>query len=92
MKKSLFTLVLLVTIQPVFSQQVAKVKQNDIFGYLNKDGSWLIKPQYIKAGNFSNGVAPVFNGEKWGFINGNLLADTWFQGAEKFTELKIGVK
>ncbi len=39
---------------------------------------------------FSNGLSRVGYKKQWGFINtkGELLADTWFQNAENFVEIK----
>ena len=69
MKKIIVIITLFLGIQVISAQQAALAMQNDIYGYIKKDGSWLIKPQYIKAGSFSNGLAPVYSGEKWGFVN-----------------------
>ena len=32
-----------------------------LWGYLDKKGSWILKPQFLKAGNFVNGKAQVMN-------------------------------
>lgn len=52
--------------QFIFAQELALVRENDKFGYLNTDGSWAIQPTYKSAKNFSNGLAAVYNGLLWG--------------------------
>lgn len=55
------------------------IEVNDKYGYINKKGEEVIKPQYNYAGEFSEGVAPVCNNiddeghQKCGYIdiNGN---------------------
>jgi len=42
-----------------FSDNAAAVKVKGKWGYINKKGEFIIKPQYDKAGNFSEGLAPV---------------------------------
>jgi len=36
------------------------VKEKNLWGYINEQGNYVIKPQYSKAGSFSNGLAPVY--------------------------------
>lgn len=48
---------------------------NDVWGYLRKDGTWLVKPSYSGAGSFKNGVAPVRPMLGWGYIKADL---SWF--------------
>ena len=40
-----------------------------MYGYINRKGTIKIKPQYQEADIFSEGLAPVSNGKKFGFIN-----------------------
>ena len=46
-------------------------KKNTLWGYLDKNGNELIKPQYRNVGNFRLGMAAVQENEegKWGYIN-----------------------
>lgn len=60
---------MLVFIQVVNSQELALVKKNSKIGYISKDGSFKIEPQYKSAKSFSEGLAAVENGGKWGFID-----------------------
>lgn len=63
-----------------FSEGFAAVAINkgsyeNSWGFLKRDGTWLIEPIYSKAGSFKNGVAPVKSFLSWGYINTDL---TWF--------------
>ncbi|MEN9574987.1 MAG: hypothetical protein RL514_2842 [Verrucomicrobiota bacterium] len=62
------------------------------YGYRDKDGEFLIQPQFDYAGEFSEGFAVVglgkFPATKWGYINllGNLVIPAQFEGAHDFSE------
>lgn len=45
------------------------VERDSLFGYIDNKGRILIKPQYHEAELFEEGLAAVYNGEKYGFIN-----------------------
>jgi len=45
------------------------VKKDSLYGYIDRAGKIIIKPQYIDAEPFSEGLAAVSNGKKYGFIN-----------------------
>jgi len=47
----------------------------DRWGYLKKDGTWLIEPNFVRAGDFSDGIAPVKHGYSWGYLN---YDGSWF--------------
>ncbi|WP_427871459.1 WG repeat-containing protein [Flavobacterium sp. MMS24-S5] len=85
MKKSLVFL-LLSCIQFVNSQELALVKKNSKIGYISKDGSFKIEPQYKSARSFSEGLAAVENGGKWGFIDakGTWVIPADFKDAKDF--------
>ncbi len=40
-----------------------------LFGYKDKDGSWIIEPQYETCGDFYNGYARIRVNKKWGVID-----------------------
>jgi len=85
--KKIIAIVLLVFIsQIVLSQRVASVRYEGKFGYINEDGSWFIKPNYEKAGKFSDGLAAVYNNKKWGYIDANnqLIIDYQFDKVKGF--------
>ncbi|TYA73939.1 WG repeat-containing protein [Seonamhaeicola marinus] len=55
-----------------FSQKMALANENGKFGYINKEGTWVIEPQFKVAKNFSsecNLAEATINGDDWGFIN-----------------------
>lgn len=56
------------------------------WGFADKDGKVIIKPQYDKAKSFSNGLAAVYDGKHWGFINydNNLVIDYTFMDVDYF--------
>lgn len=49
--------------------QMAAVKMNGKWGYVNAKGELMIEAQYEDAKSFSNGLAGVKDGEFWSFIN-----------------------
>lgn len=40
-----------------------------VFGYIDKKGNWVIKPQYDNAESFDKGIAEVVINEQYGYIN-----------------------
>lgn len=62
------------------------------YGYRDKDGEFLIQPQFDYAGEFSEGLAVVglgkFPATKWGYINlqGQVVIPAQFDGAHDFSE------
>ncbi|MBQ7915414.1 MAG: WG repeat-containing protein [Firmicutes bacterium] len=57
----------------VFSEGLCKQQVNGKFGYVDRNGQWVIKPQYVRAGDFHEGLAavevPKFWGTSCGFID-----------------------
>jgi len=47
----------------------------DRWGFLRKDGTWLVEPVYLSAGSFQDGIAPVKSIYSWGYIN---FDGSWF--------------
>lgn len=64
----------------------AAVKTDGKWGFIDKDGTMQIVPQYEDARSFSNGFAAVKAGGKWGFIDmeGNMVIEPQFDGAKDF--------
>ena len=54
-----------------FSGEFAAVLSEGKVGYINRAGTYTIKPQFIHGGAFFNGRAPVRVGEKTGYISDN---------------------
>ncbi len=87
MKKALLiTLALVFGLQTAFSQELAKVREDGKFGYIDKKAEFVITPKYKKANNFADGVALVLDGKKWGYINpdGTWLLEPQFSKAKDF--------
>ncbi len=51
------------------SSPLFPVKQNDKWGYIDKTGEAVIKPQFRVAWEFSGGLALVRIGDKYGYID-----------------------
>jgi len=55
---------------PVFSQDLACVKQGDAFGFINRSGEFGIPPRFLKCGDFRDGLAWACESErKCGYID-----------------------
>jgi hypothetical protein len=53
-----------------FSDGLARVSKDRLFGYIDKRGKWVIPTRFEHASEFSEGLAGVPLGEKgWGFID-----------------------
>lgn len=64
----------------------AAVKINGKWGYIDKDGTVKIEPQYEDARSFANGMAAVMQDGLWGFINadGEMVIEPQFEDARDF--------
>ena len=77
-----------------FSEGLAAVSLNGHWGYMDQQGKWIMQPKFGKAGEFSEGLAPVMNGEyfdktaKFGFIDrtGSYVIAPRFDLAFSFSE------
>src|SRR6478736_105235 len=47
----------------------AKEKANDLYGFVDVNGTWIIPPSFEDAFSFSNGYARVMKKGNWGYIN-----------------------
>ncbi|SHN61205.1 WG repeat-containing protein [Desulfovibrio litoralis] len=56
------------------------IKQGELFGYQNFDGTILVKPRFIDANPFQNDYAQVKEGKFWGLLdkNANFIAPPMF--------------
>ncbi len=52
-----------------FSEGLAKGKQNGLWGFYNKEGIWVIKPQFKNIRDFKNGYAAAESEGQWGIID-----------------------
>jgi len=87
------------TIEPASDEESSalfSVVQNGKWGYIDKTGNIIIKPQFDRASAFSEGLAGVKIGNKHGFIdqNGIIVIEPKFDKAWHFSEglaiVKIG--
>lgn len=74
-----------------FSDGLARVIEKNKWGYIDKNGEYVISPIYEKALDFKNGLAPVMLNNLWGFINkkGEFVIKPQYLGAKEF-ENNIG--
>lgn len=52
-----------------FPGAYAIVKVDDLYGFMDKDGAFLITPKYQAVSPFLNGSAAVYDGTSWAMIN-----------------------
>ncbi len=52
-----------------FSENMAAVKKDGKWGYIDSDGVVIVEPTYDSANSFSEGLAAVQRGGKWGYID-----------------------
>lgn len=53
------------------AQMLFPIKANGKYGYIDRKGTIAIKPKYDMADDFSEGLARVKLGSKWGYIGSN---------------------
>ncbi len=65
-------------------------KKDGLWGFADLQGQIIIEPQYKTARSFSNGLAAVSDGEKWGFIapDGEQIYDYQFGDVSYFNKRK----
>lgn len=58
------------------------------WGFIDKNGKVLVPPKYDKAGNFKEGLVPVFSNIYWGFVdkNGNEVIPFKYYDASDFSQ------
>lgn len=64
------------------------IKQNNRFGYINRNGKMVIRPQFTEVRAFSENLAAVMRKGKWGFINthGRTVVTLQFEAVEPFRQ------
>jgi hypothetical protein len=85
-----------------FSEGLAAVNRNYLWGYIDRTGKMVVKPQFGDALPFSEGLASVRQSEhqdsKWGYTDrtGKLVIPFQFEGAGQFqgglAEVRLGTK
>ena len=75
-----------------FSDGLAAIVKDNLYGYINKEGKVVIDPRFTWAKDFCTGLAAVQTkmdaGGKWGFINtaGDIVIDAVYDEVEDFTK------
>ena len=71
-----------------FSENLAAVKKDGKWGYIDCDGNVIVKPMYSSANSFSEGLAAVQNDGKWGYIDktGKLVIPFTLESTYAFSE------
>ena len=54
---------------PVFSEGRAAVMVDRAIGFIDREGRWVLRPRYERAGCFREGLAPVKREGRWGFVD-----------------------
>ena len=52
-----------------YTEGLSPAKKMGLWGFINSDGSFIIKPQFDLVFVFRRGLAPVKIGGKWGYIS-----------------------
>lgn len=73
---------------------LAPVKENGKWGYVDEKGSYVIRPKFEIASDFSQDLAAVKINNKWGFINqvGDYVVEPQFDDAYSFSGSLARVK
>ena len=71
-----------------FSEQLAAIKINGKWGFINKSGKEVIKPEYRAVSDFENGFARVNQNGSWGCINkeGKIIIPIKYEALLNFSE------
>lgn len=70
-----------------FSNGLAMVSDGKKIGYVDKQGKYVINPQFDQAGEFKNGMAPFRQGDMGGYIDkeGKIIINPQFNGVQPFS-------
>ena len=73
---------------PASDSEYIAVKSGEKWGFADREGNIVIKPQYDAAKSFSKGLAPVEIDDRWGYItaSGELVIDTVYFDAGVFSD------
>lgn len=63
-----------------FHEGLARGRKGEKIGFFDKDGTWVIEPQFDAVRHFKNGYVAAKKGEKWGFVDtsGNWVIEPKF--------------
>lgn len=62
----LVVLIVLIGLGWTIQEEIAYKDSNGKWGFVNNDGKTVIEPKFDEAMSFSNGLAAVRSGDKWG--------------------------
>ncbi|MGL6340442.1 MAG: WG repeat-containing protein [Waterburya sp.] len=85
-------------IEQQFYEGLALVCHNNLYGFINKKGEFVIPPKFDFVNPFSEGLAPVKKDGKWGYIDkkGDILVQPIYDEVKPFSEglavVKMGDK
>jgi len=71
-----------------FSEGLAAVEKNGKWGFVDKEGVWVISPRFKSADAFKEGLAPAQVGDQWGYIDisGKWVIEALYEWADVFKE------
>ena len=74
--------------RPFNGEGYAAVRIDGKWGFIDKDGKVVIKPEYVEARSFSNGFAAVRKASGWGFIDedNDVVIECKFDDAKDFND------
>ncbi len=77
-----------------FSEGLAKVQVGEKWGYVDRSGRMIIKPQFQEVSYFAENLASIKLDDKWGYIDrtGKIVIAPKFQEAKEFSEGFASVK
>jgi hypothetical protein len=87
MKRNLFILAVFITsLASAQPTPLFRIADQQKIGFINQQGTVVIKPDYLAAGNFSEGMAPVRLGGLYGYIDsaGRFAIDAQYDYADAF--------
>src|ERR1039458_8896180 len=84
----LFAVIGIAIIATSRNMAIFPVSINGKIGYINPAGKVVIPPQFLDAGRFEDGLAPVLAGNAWGYIDkdGKLDIAPQFDVADPFSD------
>ena len=74
------------------SEGLLRVREDDLCGFKDSSGTYVVKPLFDDAGKFSSGLARVMNHQQlWGYINteGSIQISFQFDDARDFVNAGV---
>lgn len=73
------------------SEGLFPVRNNNQYGFVDNKGEWVYSPQFEDAKPFSEGLAAVKVGGKWGFIANPLVYEEWNESEQNRANLFLSL-